>query len=394
MGSPEALLAQGRQLLLGVAGVARGAGLADFALGHAVGDAHLHLGDLEALVHGTHVAALQGEAGEVEAVAGVLGLVGESGVELLVGDRSVEVEASGDLVAITAVLHGFNSFSGHDGGNLTGEGDSAGAGGGADGLESLGSGGQVVGLVVVVVAGSELGLSLVLLEVIEHLAKEAVELGVLLDVTHAVAASADNSVQLHVSALLVVDNERSLHIEGKVLLGNELVNVLTSAGSADDLAENLVLNSFVCDLGDERGLGDLGDLAVVVLVDVGNGISSVLHDLLDLLGGLRSIVLILDDVAGIVVGILHDLLDLFFLLPMSILDEALLSLGVDLSDETEAFNDLPEDGLDLLSGAVNGLHERELEHGLVDIGKIVVIDDRDRSPGDLLLDLGSQAVEE
>mmetsp|Transcript_8919 Transcript_8919/g.10962 ORF Transcript_8919/g.10962 Transcript_8919/m.10962 type:complete len:215 (+) Transcript_8919:226-870(+) len=213
MGSPEALLAQGRQLLLGVAGIARGADLADFALGHAVGDVHLHLGDLEALVHGTHVAAFQGEAGEVEAVAGVLGLVGESGVELLVGDRSVEVKASGDLVAITAVLHGgFNSFSGHDGGNLTGEGDSAGAGGGADGLESLGSGGQVVGLVVVVVAGSELGLSLVLLEVIEHLAEEAVELGVPLDFLEAVTISANNSIELFGSGLVFILNRRSLHI--------------------------------------------------------------------------------------------------------------------------------------------------------------------------------------
>jgi hypothetical protein len=229
----------------------------------------------------------------------------------------------------------------------------------------------------------------VCLEVIKHFTKEAVELGVLLDVTHAVAASADNSVQLHVSALLVVDNERSLHIEGKVLLGNELVNVLTSAGSADDLAENLVLNSFVCDLGDERGLGDLGDLAVVVLVDVGNGISSVLHDLLDLLGGLRSIILILDDIGGLVVSLLHDFLDGILLLVLSFLNLLFLGLGVDLSNELESLLDLVNDGLDLLSGAEHGHNRFQLELR----SHVVLIDNGDRAQGHLLLNLGSKVLE-
>ena len=246
---------------------------------------------------------------------------------------------------------------------------------------------EVLLLVEVEVTAGEFGGGLVVVEVLEDLSDEAVELGVLLDVVEAVTASADDSIELRFRGLILILEERSLHIEGKVLLLDDLVDIEAELSGVNNLAEDLVLNSVVSDVGNEGSLGNGGNFLVVVGIDVLDVVGGILHDLFDLLSGVTRVRLFLDDLGGLVVGVVHNLIDLLLLLSLSLLDLLLLSLVVDLSDQLEALLDLLNNGLDLLGRGLNGKGVGDLEGVVVDVTDVVLVDDGDGTLGHLLLDL-------
>ena len=259
--------------------------------------------------------------------------------------------------------------------------------GASHGLRGLRLVWEVLLLVVVEVAVSKLRGSLVVIEVLENLADEAVELGVLLDVVEAVTASADDSVELLLRGLVLILEEGSLHIEGKVLLLDDLVDIEAKLSGVNNLAEDLVLHSIVSDVGNEGSLGNGGNFVVVVGVDVLNVVGGIIHDVFDLISGIIRVGLILDDLGGFVVGVVHNLIDFFLLLSLSLLNLLLLSLVVDLSDQLEALLDLLNNGLDLLGRGPNGKGVGDLEGVVVDVTDVVLVDDGDGTLGHLLLDL-------
>ena len=224
-------------------------------------------------------------------------------------------------------------------------------------------------------------------ELSDNTLQEAIELRVSLDLSDALAVTADNSVKFLFNFFIIINDGRSLYIEGKVLLLDDLVDIEAELSGVNNLTEDLVLNSVVSDVGNEGSLGNGGNFLVVVGIDVLDVVGGILHDLFDLLSGVTRVRLFLDDLGGLVVGVVHNLIDLLLLLSLSLLDLLLLSLVVDLSDQLEALLDLLNNGLDLLGRGLNGKGVGDLEGVVVDVTDVVLVDDGDGTLGHLLLDL-------
>jgi hypothetical protein len=139
-------------------------------------------------------------------------------------DGAVDIEVNGGALeaAFTLSINALGTLDRLGHGRA---GDVAGALRLADGLGALGSLGKEIGLLVVEVGVGILGGIGERVEVAKDLAEEGVELRVLLDVGNAVTASANDSVELLIRGLIVTNDDRSLHIEGKVLVGNNLVDI-------------------------------------------------------------------------------------------------------------------------------------------------------------------------
>jgi len=145
---------------------------------------------------------------------------------------------------------------------------------------------------------------------------------------------------------------------------NDEVEGGTSGNTALEIIEDRVLDGLIGDLGNEGSLGSLNDTYVVVLVDFANILTSLLHELLNLVGGLGHVRLRLDNVGGRLDGVIHDLLVQILLVVLSFLDQYSLNLGVVIGDGLEASQNLPKNGIRLILVGRNStetLEDRDIE---------------------------------
>jgi hypothetical protein len=75
------------------------------------------------------------------------------------------------------------------------------------------------------------------------------------------------------------------------------------------------------------------------------------------------------------------------LLALSLLNLLLLSLLVDFGNKLEALLNLLDNGLDLLSRGLDGDDISEVEDSVVNVSNVILVDDRDGTKANLLLDL-------
>jgi len=147
-------------------------------------------------------------------------------------------------------------------------------------VDALGGITSVLAIVVELIIGGS-GPVLEAIEVLEDVRKELVELRILIDT-----------------------NGGGLNLEGEVLLLDDRLNGRTSIDSLLNIGNDGVLDSLVSDLGNKGSLGGSGNILVVLLVDFLDLLGGLFHNILDLLGGLRSIELLLDDLSSLILGII------------------------------------------------------------------------------------------